>query len=726
MAAARKKRKKKILPYIGIFVGSVFLSLVLYVTFPVQLLEKRINDELFVYRGPISIEDTPIVLVAISDQADGEIPHKWPWPTDIHARLVNNLSRAGAKVIAFDVLFPNPDPNPVNDSLFAAAINEAGNVILAADFDINQNALSANQSLILPNPVISSGYENQVGFVSVLNDIDGFIREYKFGEAFLRDTYYMLAFEVLRQYQDGGAGEFTNTPSEFGIGDYMVKKNNPNSFIINYHGPNEYFPVVSYEEVIDDSTFRTQFEIDAEFDVNAFDDPFTGLLQQGIFKDKIVIIGATMSTLQDYHPSPFATGDDFSGQMAGYEIHANALQSIISGNSIIKMEGWHTILIILLVSASIVFLNRRITAKRGIVFGVLLIAGYAYLGYYLFVSYHYFIIFTAPILAVVFSEVGTVVYEYFDARKERFRIQSMFQSYVSPQLVKQMVESEEEPKLGGEEHIVTAFFSDIASFSAFSEKLPPKELVTLINEYLTEMTNILTDEGGTLDKYIGDAIVGIFGAPVQIQNHAYKACIVSQLIQRKQQELREKWAKEDWPDIVANMRTRIGLNTGEMVTGNMGSNRRFNYTMMGDNVNLAARCESGAKSYGVYTMVTEATKLAAEEGGDRCVFRYLDKIIVVGRTQPVKVYEVVNLKEFITDQERELISIFEEGTKAYLEENWDEAIKYFEASAKLEVYQLGEPGIKTNPSLIYLDRCKTMKDMPTIPDWDGVFKMTSK
>ena len=726
MAGASKKRKKKILPYIFIFVGSVVLSLLLYITFPIQLLEKRINDELFVYRGPIPIEDTPIVLVAISDQADGEIPHKWPWPTDIHARLVNNLTKAGARVIVFDVLFSNPDPNPANDSLFAQAIKEAGNVILAADFDVNQQSLSSQQSIELPNAIISEGNNNPIGIVNMLNDIDGYTREYRFGGDFIRDTYYMMAFEALRVYEGSSTLSFTNTASEFGIGDYLVQKTNPNSFIINYHGPNEYFPVVSYEEVIDDSTFKTQFEIDAEFDVNAFDDPYSGLLEQGIFKDKIVIIGATMTTLQDYHLTPFATSEDLSGEMAGYEIHANALQSILSGNNITKMEGWHTLLIIFLVTACIVFFNRMITAKRGIIIGVLLIAGYLYLGYYLFVNNNYFIIFTAPILAVIFSEVGTVVYEYFDARKERFRIQSMFQSYVSPKLVKQMVESEEEPKLGGEEHVVTAFFSDIASFSAFSEKLPAQQLVTLINEYLTEMTNILTDEGGTLDKYIGDAIVAIFGAPVNIADHAYRACIVSQLMQRKQLELQKKWAKEDWPDIVVNMRTRIGLNTGEMVTGNMGSNRRFNYTMMGDNVNLAARCESGAKSYGVYTMVTEATKLAAEEAGDRCVFRYLDKIVVVGRTQAVRVFEVVGLKEYMTDREYELISTFEEGTEAYLNEDWDTAIAKFEASSKLETHQPGEPGIKTNPSLIYLDRCNTMKDAPSIPDWDGVFKMTSK
>ena len=591
MAKRNRKRSKKWLPYSFIFIGSTVLAVLLYSTVPVLILEQGIVDEFFVQRGSLDVSESPIILVDISQTADEEISYKWP--TELHARLVKNLNRAGAKVIGFDVIFDNADIySSANDSLFADAMKKYKNVFLAGDIKADEGSGGSNRSLVLPHSVLNEGNPNPIGLVETLKEVDGKVRRYTFGRAFNGDTTYTLAFEMLRYLQGLNDEPFINTEKEFGIGEYIVEKNTPNSFLINFHGPTGIFPSVSYEKVIDDSTFKTVFEAEA-FDINDFDNPDGGLLQQGIFKDKIVLVGATMLALQDYHRAPFSDSESVSGQLPGYEIHANALQSILSGNFIQRMNGFTAFLFILLFSGLVVFVNRTVSYKIGIPFSVLLIVSYFAVGYMLFVEQSYFIVFVGPTLGILFSQIGTTGYEYLDTRKEKARIQNMFQSYVSPKLVTQMIESEEEPSLGGEEQVVTAFFSDIASFSAFSEKLPPVRLVALINEYLSAMTNILTDEGGTLDKYIGDAIVAIFGAPVQIKNHAYQACLVSQLMQLKQQELREKWAKEDWPDIVANMRTRIGLNTGEMVTGNMGSNRRFNYTMMGDNVNLAARAESG-------------------------------------------------------------------------------------------------------------------------------------
>ena len=244
-------------------------------------------------------------------------------------------------------------------------------------------------------------------------------------------------------------------------------------------------------------------------------------------------------------------------------------------------------------------------------------------------------------------------------------------------------------------------------------------MVTLINEYLTSMTNILTDKGGTLDKYIGDAIVAFFGAPLPFEDHALRACVASQLMQKELNILREKWQRDGWPDIVANMKNRIGMNTGEMITGNMGSENRFNYTMMGDNVNLAARCESGAKAFGVYNMITESTKIEAEKFGNDCVFRYLDKIVVKGRTQPVKMFEVADLRSEASQKLFDCIGLYEQGMEKYLSQNWDEAIKLFNKSLELEVHE-------NNPSLILLDRAKELKKNPPGGTWDGVFVMKSK
>ncbi|MDR9418124.1 adenylate/guanylate cyclase domain-containing protein [Gracilimonas sp.] len=494
--------------------------------------------------------------------------------------------------------------------------------------------------------------------------------------------------------------------------------------MINYYGPDGsqqsdsvgVFPTVSYEEVIDDSGYTTVFEKELDFGVNTFDDPMIGHLSQGTFEDKIVIVGSSMPTLRDFYSTPFA-GDE--KLLPGYQIHANAIQTILDSNYIERFRGWYSLLIMLVFCFLITLTNRFANATYGWVLALFLGGGYMFLTYWVFVNLNIMMFLTGPMLAVFVTQVGMVSYEYYVEQKEKRRIRGMFSSYVSPELVNQMIESGEEPQLGGEEKYITAFFSDIVSFSTFSEKLEAKELVQLINEYLSAMTEILNTREGTLDKYIGDAIVSFFGAPVFVKDHALQACISSQLMHKKLAELRTKWEEDGWPEIVVNMQHRIGINTGEMVTGNMGSSRRFNYTMMGDNVNLAARCESGAKQYGVFTMVTEATKQEAEKFGNDCVFRLLDNIVVKGRTQPVKVYEIADLREDADDKLFECINFYEEGMELYFNQEWDEAISKFKKSAELERH---EP----NPSNIFIERCEMMKEDPPGDDWNGVFIMKSK
>jgi adenylate cyclase len=715
--------------YLALLLGSVLLSILLYLSGPLQYLEYRITDELYDIRGPIDISESPIVIVEISQTADEEIPFKYPWPTGLHAKLVENLNRAGASVIGFDVIFDQPDIyDPQNDTLFAQSLQKYGNVFLAADILSEQvYQRSLQRGLLFPIPVLRDANPNPTALVETLTELDGKVRRYIFGRnvEITDEIHYMLAWELVRHHAGLSGEDFSNTNEAFGIGDYLVNKDSGNSFLINYHATPYSFPMVSFEEVIDDSSFLTNFEKEA-FDVNKFDNEFDGLLQQGIFKDKIVLVGATMPTLQDFHSTPFP-GQDKGMRIPGVEIHANAIQSILNGNFLSRMEGWQTVLVTFLFSLVVILINYRWNYLYGISGSVVLILLYSVGGYQLFAGQNYLVIFTAPVLSLLIAQGGTGFYEYLITRKEKARIQGMFASYVSPALVQQMIESGEEPKLGGEEKEVTAFFSDIASFSAFSEQLDAQKLVQLINEYLSEMTDILTDEGGTLDKYIGDAIVGFFGAPVMIEHHAYHACIAAQRMQLKQAELRDKWKADGWPEVVSNMRTRIGLNTGKMVTGNMGSDKRFNYTMMGDNVNLAARCESGAKIYGVYTMVTEPTKEAAEAvNKDRLVFRYLDNIVVMGRKQPVKMYEIMCFREDETQEITELLGLFQQGIDAYQQQHWDAAISKFEITAQLEPLRPGMPGIKTNPSEMYIDRCRSMKELPPIEAWDGVFRMKSK
>jgi adenylate cyclase len=279
------------------------------------------------------------------------------------------------------------------------------------------------------------------------------------------------------------------------------------------------------------------------------------------------------------------------------------------------------------------------------------------------------------------------------------------------------------------EHI-TAYFSDIEKFSTMSEKLSPSLLVELMNEYLTACTDILQAEGGTLDKYIGDAVIMIYGAPLALPGHAHKACIGALRVQARIGELRMKWAgeKDKWPDIIHRLQARIGLNTGPAVVGNMGSHTRFSYTMMSDDVNIAARMESGAKAWGVYTMCTEATRSECEkvEPG-RVLFRALGRIVVKGRAAPVPIFELVALSESATDANRECISIFEQGLARYYARDWDGALALFRRSEVLEVNGPGRTtGAKTNPSLVYIEKTEAFRAEPPPPDWDGVEVMTEK
>lgn len=715
-----------IIPALILF--SILLTIIISYSSPVRQLKLNVKDKLFELRGPIPVEDTAIVIVEISQQADQEIPYKYPWPTNLHAKLIENLDKAGAKAIGFDVIYDKRDNyNLSNDTLFADAIRKHGNVILAGNIQVvRQNRGSGSQSvsttLVRPNNVLSAANKNPLGLVRVFKDEDSAVRRYILSVENNDEEYLSLGLELLKLY--AGVENIRDEESVFRMGSYEIPKYGRNTMAINYFGKPRTFPFYSYETVIDDSTIILESE-DEDFQINSFSDPDFGLINSDVFRDKIVLIGATMPELQDFHSTPFAGNES----MPGVEMHANALQTILSGKYIYHASPKINLFLLILAVVIIVLLTRFISGYWGLILYLALCILAGGLAIFEFLHFSYIIDIISILTALTVGFITTQSYEYVVEQREKRRIRELFSSYVSPAVVEEMVESGKDPELGGDEVYITAFFSDIQSFSSFSEQLPAKKLVKLINEYLSAMTDILTEQGGTLDKYIGDAIVGIFGAPVEIEDHAYRACLVSQLMQQKLAELREKWRNENeqWPEIVCHMQNRIGINTGHMVTGNMGSKRRFNYTMMGDNVNLAARCESGAKKFGVYTMVTGETKQEAEKLGDRCVFRYLDRIVVKGRKQPVDVYEIMGLKDQLEITVFECKEIFEAGVAAYHNQKWDRALEYFEESETLETYHPGDSSmISTNPSLVYQERCKRMKDKPPPTDWNGVYVMKSK
>ena len=444
-------------------------------------------------------------------------------------------------------------------------------------------------------------------------------------------------------------------------------------------------------------------------------------------RDSIALIGPVDPLLKDLSIMPL------SGQIPvpRVSVHGNLLKTITSGEFLYRLPQAANVAIIFALgfcATAFSLLPDRFSRPAMFLGGGLVLA-YIGAAFVLFQHYELLLPIIAPVGAAISCGFAGTFLQLSSQEEQKRWIKGMFGTYLSPALVERMVESGDEPQLGGFDAEITAFFSDVAGFSGFSELLTPQQLVALMNEYLTAMTDILMEQGCYVDKYIGDAIVGIYNAPAPVENHALRACVASQLLRQRMADLRKKWVSEGekWPSIVGRMRMRMGMNTGFATVGNMGSSRRFNYTMMGDTVNLAARCESGAKSYGVYTMVTGETRRAAEAAGDDCVFRFLDKIIVQGRSEPAEMHEIVCLRSDINEETKECIKIYDEGTAHYLLQQWDCAIAAFERSARLEWNRPKlNPDSQDTPSTVMLARALRLKANPPQGVWTGVYKMENK
>ena len=485
-------------------------------------------------------------------------------------------------------------------------------------------------------------------------------------------------------------------------------------------------------------------------------------LSSSPFNNKIVVIGTSVEVHHDYKQTPFYNYAGIQQLTPGMETHANAIQTMIDSNYINVLGGGLTeffneynkypfshfalISLLSLIAFFILYFSNPIFAGFLIVFECLI---YFAISCGLFIGDMFWGIksivpkflsssqlfqlqlpqigdsivvpIVAPLASVIVTYFGIVLYDFIKEQQDKKYLKNTFGAYISPDLIDQMYEDKREPKLGGQSGYHTAFFSDIQSFSSFSEILEPEKMVSLMNEYLTEMTTILLEHKGTLDKYIGDAIVAFYGAPVPLEGHEYHACMTALEMDKKLKMMREKWTEEgDWPELVHNIRHRVGLNSGDMVTGNMGSSMRMNYTMMGDTVNLAARLEPAAKQYGVYNFVAHNTYKAVK---DEFEWRLLDYLVVKGKKKPVKAYELISLKDKMDSNQSELLGVFNEAQNLYFKQDWNNALKKFIKSSQLEEDFLYRP---TTPSKIYIDRCEEFLKNPPPKNWNGVWEMKTK
>lgn len=434
------------------------------------------------------------------------------------------------------------------------------------------------------------------------------------------------------------------------------------------------------------------------------------------FKGKVIFVGPVDPQLKDIAPTPFNREP-----VPKVGLHANLFRTIEAEAYVRRADLGDTLLILIALTALVSLLAFRSGWVRLLAPAVLVF--YAGGAFFVFAKFHYVLPILAPIGSAAMAAVACVVIKLGSEEWQRRRIKALFGAYVSPKLVEEMVESNQNPQLGGVECEITALFSDVVGFSALSEELSPDALVGLMNDYLGAMTAVFQGKSGTLDKYVGDAIVAMFGMPVQIPDHAARACIAAVKMQACHRQLRERWAESGkWPESVLKMRTRIGINTGRAVIGNMGSEMRFNYTMMGDSVNVAARCESGAKAYGVYIMTTEETLNAALASAADLNFRKLDRIVVKGRQTPVVVYEIWD--DSVSREEAHACKeAYESALDLYFEGEWSAALAGFKRSAELEP---GKDFALTTPSAVLAGRCEVFLEKGSPRNWEGVYAMRTK
>jgi len=439
---------------------------------------------------------------------------------------------------------------------------------------------------------------------------------------------------------------------------------------------------------------------------------------QGSLDGKIFIIGSTIPAMFDIVSTPV------DNPYPGVEVHASLINSILTNTFVTRLSPWQDFFLLLCIGILIGFISFMLKPLFGGILTIVSIFAYFLVAMSLFGGDHLWIEIARPILTIILTFTAVMAYRYITEEKDRKFLQSTFKQYLSPDLIDIMYKQKQTPKLGGDEGVRTAYFTDIQSFSTFSEKLgSPTRLVELLNEYLSEMTDTLLSHFGTLDKYEGDAIIAFFGAPMPMDDHAKQACLTALDMQARLGQLRKKWASEGdkWPGIVHGMRMRIGINTGAITTGNMGSKVRMNYTMMGDAVNLAARLESAAKQYGVYTMISHFTHEFIKNDFET---RQLDKITVVGKSEPVIIFELLAEKGKCAPETTELLSWYNQGLTYYYGQEWDKAIGVFERCEGLEPNKDISKG-KT-PSAILLGRSREYKLTPPGKEWNGVYNLQSK
>nr|MCS5553346.1 CHASE2 domain-containing protein [SAR324 cluster bacterium] len=423
---------------------------------------------------------------------------------------------------------------------------------------------------------------------------------------------------------------------------------------------------------------------------------------QELIAGKIVLVGDTSEVSHDIFTSPI-------GEVYGIEFLADTIYTLMNNAPIRPAGNFSEILVLAVLFIAFVLVTMIPKYENALFF--LIIALFVAFGFYMYV-YHGIAFSMSYSLIACFLSTGFInLYLFMMERKQKGFIKGAFSQYLSPTVIDQIVENPDMLQLGGEKREMTPFFSDIQGFSTISEGLTPEELVQLLNEYLTAMCDIVSSYHGTIDKFEGDAIIAFWGAPLELPDHATVACHAAIDMQKRNEEMRKTLREQNRPMLY----TRIGMSSGSVVVGNMGSADRMDYTMMGDVVNLAARLEGVNKFYQTFTMIPQSTYELAKDDIDT---RQLDVIRVVGKKEPISVYEVLERKNQTSSEKSGVVEKYLKALKLYEERNFADASKEFEKVLAIDP--------DDGPSKTYVKRCGVFLETPPEKDWDGVYTFTEK
>jgi adenylate cyclase len=713
-----------------------------------EFFELKLYDLKFRFRGKIPAGQQ-VVIVAIDDDSLKTVG-RWPWSREDMARLLTRLKQAGPRVIALDVIFAEKEQTVTHqvlkklsddftrrgvspailklleaekkradvDRLLADILGQgcpsilgfffrglggkAGGVsaedLMGASF---VRASTYNVVRLLdttPSQVYlvgAAGIESNLlkiteaaagaGYFNMIPDPDGTLRWFPMTVLFGGEFFAPMSLVALSHAE--GRVPMAITLSRWGVdeirlGRRTVPVDRYGRMLVNYLGPEGMIPTYPVGAVLD------------------------GSLPAEALKDKVVIVGATAVGIYDLRVTPF------SGTFPGVEVQATIMDNLLRGN-FIRIPPLGLLIMLLILVALAVMLGLvlpRVSAAWALIFTLIVIEGYVFLNYVLFTRQGLQLEMFYPLGLIILIYLGVTMHRFLAEERERERIRKTFESYVAPTVVQEMLKHPEQLRLGGERREITMLFTDIRGFTTMSENLDPQALVKLLHDFLNPMSNIIINQGGTIDKYMGDAIMALFGAPLIQSDHPRLACRAALEMVATLEALNRTWTEEGRPPL----KVGIGVNTGPVAVGNMGSDRLFDYTAVGDNVNLASRLEGLNKYYGTNILISDATVQALKNG---FILRDVDMVRVKGKAQGVRIHELLGEGEPEPELAR-FLELYHRALALYREKRWSESLDPFSQALKLR------PGDATCQR--YLTLAQKHHETPPAPDWEAVTVMDGK